>query len=295
MFQMDMPSVNPPQRELPHHHRGVNRGAPQICDAKKPAIVHAMVAHGANRFDQLVTVIPIARNILSARLSAMVTDGLAEKVPQRIGSSRHFYLPTDKARALGDLILVAASHDAKSPVHRHDGCGKSRVSSVACGACLGAGSSGGVDAWTQLGRVTPAEVSAWFTKTLGSTAAVAQVAHDQWSTRILSCLHQTHDDGNAACDTFDQLVNHLGIARNILADRLKTLVAAGLVSREPYQVRPERHRYRPTPAADSALGFLSVLGEWGHVWAGASDARPRHGECGGGFRPVLSCDACTSV
>ena len=37
---------------------------------------------------------------------------------------------------------------------------------------------------------------------------------------------------------FDQLQRHTGMARNILSDRLNTLVAHGILRRELYQERP---------------------------------------------------------
>ena len=45
---------------------------------------------------------------------------------------------------------------------------------------------------------------------------------------------------------FDDFQRRLGIARNILADRLSTLVDAGVLERRPYQDRPVRHEYRLT-------------------------------------------------
>jgi DNA-binding HxlR family transcriptional regulator len=45
---------------------------------------------------------------------------------------------------------------------------------------------------------------------------------------------------------FDQLLDSLGVASNILADRLKRLVAEGVLERVPYSERPERFEYRPT-------------------------------------------------
>ena len=45
---------------------------------------------------------------------------------------------------------------------------------------------------------------------------------------------------------FDQLQASLGIARNVLADRLNRLVEEGILERVPYSKRPPRHEYRLT-------------------------------------------------
>ena len=43
---------------------------------------------------------------------------------------------------------------------------------------------------------------------------------------------------------FDQFRRNTGVARNILSDRLNTLVANGILRRELYQERPQRYEYR---------------------------------------------------
>ena len=43
---------------------------------------------------------------------------------------------------------------------------------------------------------------------------------------------------------FEDIQRDLGIARNILADRLQRLVAEGILERRAYQQRPERFEYR---------------------------------------------------
>src|SRR5215471_9292986 len=46
---------------------------------------------------------------------------------------------------------------------------------------------------------------------------------------------------------FDELQASLGIARNVLTDRLNRLVEQGILERVPYSERPERYEYRLTP------------------------------------------------
>ena len=62
---------------------------------------------------------------------------------------------------------------------------------------------------------------------------------------------------------FSDMQRNLGIARNILSNRLQTLVAAGILERRRYQEEPERYEYRltetgPRPVSgdhrDHALG-----------------------------------------
>lgn len=52
------------------------------------------------------------------------------------------------------------------------------------------------------------------------------------------------------------------IPSNILADRLKRLEKAGLVTRKPYQNRPVRYQYRLTPKGADLLPVLKEMVRW---------------------------------
>lgn len=52
------------------------------------------------------------------------------------------------------------------------------------------------------------------------------------------------------------------IPTNVLAARLKAMVAGGLVSRERYQDRPARHQYELTPRGLGLLPVLQALCRW---------------------------------
>src|SRR5687767_8915 len=62
---------------------------------------------------------------------------------------------------------------------------------------------------------------------------------------------------------FDQLQRNLGIARNILADRLQRLVAEGILERVRYQERPERFEYKLTQKGLDLYPALVTLMSWG--------------------------------
>jgi DNA-binding HxlR family transcriptional regulator len=65
------------------------------------------------------------------------------------------------------------------------------------------------------------------------------------------------------------------IASNILADRLKKLVAAGILSRED-AARGARARYSLTEAGIQTLPIIFALGNWGLDWCdGAPELRVR--------------------
>ena len=62
---------------------------------------------------------------------------------------------------------------------------------------------------------------------------------------------------------FEQLQRNTGVARNILSDRLNTLVAHGILRREAYQERPVRYEYRLTANGLDLYPILITLMAWG--------------------------------
>ena len=63
---------------------------------------------------------------------------------------------------------------------------------------------------------------------------------------------------------FDQFQQGLGIAPNILARRLNSLVGSGLLERHRYSEHPPRYEYRPTAKAKELQPVLWLLLAWGN-------------------------------
>jgi len=66
---------------------------------------------------------------------------------------------------------------------------------------------------------------------------------------------------------FDALQESLGIARNILARRLRALVASGILEKRAYAERPVRYEYRLTEKGRALFPVLVTMMEWGNRWA----------------------------
>lgn len=94
---------------------------------------------------------------------------------------------------------------------------------------------------------------------------------------------------------FDGFQKNLGAAPNILTDRLKKLVANGLLERSPYQDRPPRFEYRLTPKGLDLYPAIVLMMRWGDRWLDEGKGAPlllTHTSCGKVSRPVLVCDVC---
>jgi DNA-binding HxlR family transcriptional regulator len=59
------------------------------------------------------------------------------------------------------------------------------------------------------------------------------------------------------------LDERLGITRHVLAERLKKLVAHGVLTKVPYQLNPARYEYRLTQAGLDMYPLLTCLRHWG--------------------------------
>lgn len=95
---------------------------------------------------------------------------------------------------------------------------------------------------------------------------------------------------------FDDFARSLGCARNILSARLATLVAEGLLTREPYREPGRRTRveYRLTEKGHELFPVLVVLLQWGDRWEGDAEGPAveiRHRECGETVSVRMSCAA----
>lgn len=93
---------------------------------------------------------------------------------------------------------------------------------------------------------------------------------------------------------FEALQDNLGIARNILTDRLNRLVESGLVEKLQYSDRPVRYEYRLTAMGHDLYPAFAAIKQWGDTWLmdGKPSAIPVHQKCGSEFIPMVVCSEC---
>jgi len=93
---------------------------------------------------------------------------------------------------------------------------------------------------------------------------------------------------------FTEMQRDLGIARNVLTDRLNFLVETGVLERRQYQDRPVRHEYRLTDMGRELQPALLTLMHWGDTYL-SPDGAPalmEHTDCGHVTSPLLVCEHC---
>lgn len=92
-----------------------------------------------------------------------------------------------------------------------------------------------------------------------SIAATLEVVGDRWTVLILRDVFR-------GARRFGELQEGLGIARNLLSDRLSRLVEHGVLEKVPYQQRPLRCEYRLTAKGADLSPALIALMRWGDQW-----------------------------
>jgi DNA-binding HxlR family transcriptional regulator len=95
---------------------------------------------------------------------------------------------------------------------------------------------------------------------------------------------------------FDDMRERTGIPRQVLTNRLATLVDQGVLRRVPYQDPGSRSRdeYRLTPKGLDLYPVLVAVREWGDRYLADPEGPPLatvHRECGAPVRIQLRCDA----
>ncbi len=120
-----------------------------------------------------------------------------------------------------------------------------------------------------------------------SIAATLEIIGDRWSLLILR-------DAFRGVHRFSAFQEDLGIAKNLLSDRLRRLVEHDVLERVRYQDRPVRYEYRLTAkGADLSPALISLM-RWGDRWyaEGGPPTVLIHDHCGTPLIQEVSCPTC---
>ncbi|GAA6185547.1 helix-turn-helix domain-containing protein [Aliiglaciecola sp. 2_MG-2023] len=84
---------------------------------------------------------------------------------------------------------------------------------------------------------------------------IIEIIGDRWSSLIIASVF-------LGLSRYDDFQHSLGIATNILADRLKQMVDLGVLKRNLYQQSPSRYEYKLTEKGESLYGMTLALRQW---------------------------------
>jgi DNA-binding HxlR family transcriptional regulator len=121
-----------------------------------------------------------------------------------------------------------------------------------------------------------------------SVARTLELVGERWTLLIIR-------DAFLGVRRFGDFADRLGIARNVLQDRLTRLVDAGVLEKVPYSERPLRHEYRLTAMGRDLWPSIVALMQFGDRHLSEPDGPPMvllHRDCGGELDDRRVCRRC---
>ena len=118
-----------------------------------------------------------------------------------------------------------------------------------------------------------------------SIAAALEVLGERWALLAVREL-------DSGVHTFARIAAYTGASRDMLADRLRKLEAAGIVERRLYREHPPRYEYHLTQAGQELFPVMLALREWGDKWAVESPSIATRHACGHRLEVERVCRHC---
>lgn len=121
-----------------------------------------------------------------------------------------------------------------------------------------------------------------------SIARTMDVVGEWWTPLILRDLF-------AGISRFEDLRRDLGVATNVLSDRLAALVTAGVIERVPSREGSTRTEYALTAKGRDLYPVILAVMAWGDRWMAGEKGPPArviHDSCGKDSSPTVVCGHC---
>jgi DNA-binding HxlR family transcriptional regulator len=261
---------------------------------------------GLRRFEELRKRSGAARGTLTSRLKSMVGNGILYKAPYQESPVRYEYRLTDQGLDLYPFVIAVWAWETRwsqeshiPPTLTHSLCGKIMRPVFRCSSCHSAITMREVTFKPGRTSRTAEKIPARFQRRSKSNSVsvagvdrhffhVLDIIGDRWTSLVIASLYfglKRHDD----------IAEALGIATNILSDRLKLLVSVGVLQRVPYQEKPLRHEYRLTDKGGALYTHALQLHEWASRWLTDKDEQPlilEHIPCGAPLQSEVVCSEC---
>lgn len=262
---------------------------------------------GVRRFEDLRRRTGAARGTLTARLGSLSDAGMLYRHPCGDATGRMEYRLTERGMAFYPVALCMwmwhrrwGGEYGLPPRLVHRSCGRILRPSLRCAHCDAPIEWRDVD--HQPGPGARCYSAATPCPTRRRENAVTSV-RDGVDTAMFHCVDTVGDRWAAllvgalllGLHRHDDLGSALGIATNILADRLRRLLAAGVMEQRLYQEHPPRHEYHLTPKGRDLLPFTLAMHEWSRRWI-PSPRGPavilRHRTCRRRLHVRMACGSC---
>jgi DNA-binding HxlR family transcriptional regulator len=259
---------------------------------------------GCRQFEELRRRSAAARGTLTSRLKRLVQHGILYKNPYQSSPVRYEYRLTDKGLDLYPIVLTIWAWETKfgngrylPPELIHNDCGQTMHPLLRCSSCHTDVMPQEVAFIPGRNAVLAKKVPARFQRRSkskeagggnGETFTIFSVIGDRWTSLVIAAAF-------FGLQRYDEIASSIGIATNILADRLKFLVDVGVLVRRPYQDRPLRYEYHLSDKGRELYANTIAMHEWANRWLIDKGKEPLlllHTPCDKPFRSELVCSAC---
>ena len=261
------------------------------------------------RFDEFQSRIGLARSLLSDRLRRLEKAGVMQRVRYQERPPRDEYRLTEMGLDLfgASLMIIRWEkrwfYDPQVIAHRiRHSCGKEFLPELRCTACGDEVTARDVTAVAGpgAGYEPPQKPRA---QRRSSVDRGELDPHQKMLERAIAVLGdrwtaQTIASAFTGMRRFNALQAELGVAPNILSERLVRLVELGVFDRRRYQEKPERFEYSLTEEGLDLFPLILELIRWGDRWLAGEAGPPQvitHRTCGAALVPKITCDQCGEV
>lgn len=264
---------------------------------------------GVRRFEDLRERTQAARGTLASRLKSLVEQGILYKNPYQKSPVRHEYRLTDKGIDLYPVVLMMwrwehdwGDHHYLPATLVHQACGCEMLPMYRCSGCKleirpqdVAFSVG--DNFEAARKIPPRfqrrsrskhEIEGY--KGPEKVQAL-DCTGDRWTSLVLAAAF-------FGLKRFDDIAMSIGIATNILSDRLKALTRMGIIDRVKYLERPVRHEYRLSQKGRDIYKQTLAIHEWANRWLVEPGREPlvlHHKACDTDLHGEVVCSHCEQV
>ena len=283
----------------------IYQAADLLGDAWSWMILREAIFDNVTRFTDFQLRLGISRRVLSNRLDTLTEGGLFERRGAREEGGHLLYVLTPMGRDFLSCLMTAMHWGERwfpdleeSDGHAvHKRYGHRLTAVLRCSECLQLIKAREV-AVVAIHRASADLIGAKRLRTPNLEALerskpsaivrTLRVFGDRWSSLIIrECFLGTRRFG-----IFEE---HLGIAPNILTNRLERLVAFGVLVKKPSPSQAGWLEYRLT---EQGLDLYSVplsMLKWAEKWLAKGTSRTdlRHKVCGKRFSAVLTCSTCS--
>lgn len=263
---------------------------------------------GVRHYEGFRSALDVSRGTLASRLAHLVAEGVLRRVPYQDAPQRFEYRLTRKGSALfpsmialmrwGDRWLAEAGRPPPVRVW-HRGCGPAGGLDIVCSACRAPFDAhetsyllGPAQSVRSPSTPPPMRRSArsdnFLRGRVDNVARALTVVGDRWAFLLIR-------EAFFGVRRFDVMLGHLGVATNVLANRLQRLVEMGIFERQLYSSRPERYEYRMTPKGLELYPSVLMLMRYGDEHFAGPAGPPllvTHRPCGHRLSPCLTCSGC---